>query len=212
MFRKITKIHQKPDFHFSICSNNKELFSKFEEALRKNGMVGLPDLQGNLHYIVDGRKGFPTAFKTMKTATMQLMESHFNNQNQIIESYQRIADQLITKYDFDQALIGTKFIYQIIIYCLLDKSLLISFSKNLYPTIGKIFQSSPEKVSYSVRYAFKKLEQTEREQKANNVKRDYFFDDSFEGKGNRFTIYKLVKEAESLVNIKNGEEIKKGYH
>ncbi|NLZ71644.1 MAG: hypothetical protein GX909_03960 [Clostridiaceae bacterium] len=210
MNKDLIQIHQKPDLHFSICSNNKELFSKFEQALKKNGLIGLPDLQGNLHYIVDGRKGFPTAYKNMKTVTMQLMESRFNLQNQKTEKLEKTADFLIDKYEFDKSLIGTKFIHQIIIHCLLDKSLLVSFSNNLYPLIAEIFQSDPNKVCYSVRYAFRKLEAKEKKERLKNINKTYFFDENIKTRGNRSTIYKLINEAENLVeDLKEFKEIKK---
>lgn len=198
MFESIEQIHKTPDLHFSICSSNKDIFRKFEKALRQNGMIGIPDLQGNIHYIVDGRKGFPTAYKKVKDTTLKLMEEKIDNHTSKIQHAEAIADFLIEKYEFDKALIGTKFMRHMVIYGLLDKSLLLSFSKYLYPTIGKLFSIAGNKVGYCTRYSLRKLEEYENQQRKNNVKKDYLLPLN-ESYSNRSALQKLIAEAEMLL-------------
>ncbi|NLJ71146.1 MAG: hypothetical protein GX328_06765 [Clostridiaceae bacterium] len=105
MKNNIEIIRKQPDLHFSICSSNKELFLKFEQILKKDGLIGIPDLQGNLHYIVDARKGFYTAYSKVKQTTLELMEQKFEQRENQILRYEEIAENLITKYEFDRSLI-----------------------------------------------------------------------------------------------------------
>lgn len=200
MQEEFKQIHQTPNLHFSICSSNREIFIKFEKELEKRGLIGFPDLQGNLHYIIDGRKGFPTAYKKMQEITLKLMEARLDGQTQKINKFENIADHLIDKYEFDSSLIGTRFLRYIVIYALLDKSLLVSLSNNLYPVIADLFNTSVEKVCYSIRYSFQKLAKIEQKQRKQNIKKEYFF--SLEnGKikvNNRTSIHQLIGEAERI--------------
>lgn len=203
MQKKLKHIYQQPDIHFTICSSNKELFAKFDRTLQKHGLVGLPDLQGNLHYIVDGRKGFPTAYKNVQSTALRLMEKQTEEQTEKTNKCKDISDYLINKYSFDKSLIGTKFISYMILYCLLDKSLLLSFSKNLYPTIAEIFDSNPEKICYSARYSLRKLEKLENQQRANYVEREYLLEAN-KSYSNRSAIYRLINEGETM--LEEGQE------
>lgn len=200
MTNNLEKIHQTPDLHFSICSTNKELFMKFEQAMKKRGLIGIPDLQGNLHYIVDGRKGFPTAYQKVKNTTFQLMEERSKEQSEKIQQVEEIADDLINKYEFDNSLIGTKFLRYMIIHGLMDKSLLVSFSKNLYPAIANIFSSNPDKVCYCTRYTLRKLKKLEDEQRKLKIAKEYLLSEE-ESYSNRNALYKLIAEGESRLQI-----------
>jgi len=146
MENKFKIIREKPSLHFSICSSNKELFLKFEQVMKKEGMIGIPDMLGNLHYIVDARKGFSTAYSKVRQTTLELMESKFEKNDNKILAYEEIAEKLIVKYEFDSSLIGTKFLKYMIVHCLLDKSLMVSLSKKLYPAIAGIFSSTVDKI------------------------------------------------------------------
>lgn len=187
-----------PDLHFSICSSNKELFLKFEQVMRKDGMIGIPDLQGNLHYIVDARKGFQTAYNKVKQTTLELMEQKFEQNENRILSYEEIAEKLINKYEFDRSLIGTKFLSYMIIHCLLDKSLMVSLSKKLYPAIAQIFSSTVDKVCYSTRYALRKIEILENKQRQEHVNKDYLLpiNSSY---SNSIVLHKLINEGELML-------------
>lgn len=198
MYDNLKAIHKTPDLHFSICSSNRELFLKFEEAFKKHGLIGVPDLQGNLHYLVDGRKGFPTAYNKVTNKTLKLMEEKIEEQSTRTTDCEEIADYLINKYEFDRGLIGTKFLRYMIIYGLLDKSLLVSFSKKLYPAIADIFSSNSDKVCYSARYALRKLRDHEDEQRNLKMKKDYLLPEN-ESYSNRSALHKLITEGEILL-------------
>lgn len=197
MKKKFKIIHQQPDLHFTICSSNKELFTKFENAFSKQGLIGIPDLQGKLHYLVDGRKGFPTAYKKVHSTTLKLMEEQVEEQTDKVNKCKEIAKFLINKYEFDKSLIGTKFIRYMIIYCLLDKSLLLSFSKSLYPAIADIFDSTTDKICYSTRYSLRKLENFEKTQRDNKIHKEYLLPGD-KPYSNKSAIYKLISEGEAI--------------
>lgn len=199
MQEKIKRIHEKPDLHFSICSSSKELFSKFEKELRRRGLVGFSDLQGNMHYIVDGRLGFSAAYRNVERKTLKLMENRFEDSQKQLSDYEAIADYLIKKYAFDNGLAGTNFIRYAIVYCLLDKSLLLSLSNHLYPTIAKYFASKSDKVCYCIRYSIKKLFEKEESERLQGIEKDYFFKEKDNNRNNRFVLGKLVKLAEDMV-------------
>ncbi|NLM19736.1 MAG: hypothetical protein GX217_06910 [Clostridiaceae bacterium] len=191
-------IRKQPSLHFSICSSNKELFLKFEQFLKKDGMIGIPDLQGNLHYIVDARKGFYTAYSKVKQTTLELMEQKLEqNENRIIV-YEKIADTLVKKYEFDRSLIGTKFISYMIVHCLLDKSLMVSLSKKLYPVIAKIFSSTVNKVCYSTRYTLRKVEILEKRQRQDKVIKEYLLPENT-SYSNSIVLHKLINEGELML-------------
>ncbi|HHT24220.1 MAG TPA: hypothetical protein GXZ76_01705 [Clostridiaceae bacterium] len=194
-------IHEQPSLHFSICSSNKELFLKFEQILKKDGMIGIPDLQGNLHYIVDARKGFFTAYSKVKQTTLELMEQKFEQNENRILNYEEIADTLITKYEFDRSLIGTKFISYMIVHCLLDKSLMVSLSKKLYPAIAEIFSSTVDKVCYSTRYTLRKVELLEKKQRQEKISKEYLLPENA-SYSNGVVLHKLINEGE-LMSQKN---------
>lgn len=199
-------IREQPSLHFSICSSNKELFLKFEQILKKDGMVGIPDLQGNLHYIVDARKGFYTAYGKLKQTTLKFMEQKFEQSENKILNYEEIADKLITKYEFDRSLIGTKFISYMIVHCLLDKSLMVSLSKNLYPAIAKIFSSTANKICYSTRYALRKVELLEKKQRQENIGKEYLLPDNA-SYSNSVVLHKLINEAEYMLQKNQSTDI-----
>lgn len=212
MQNKIKRIHQKPDLHFSICSSSKELYSKFERELRRRGLVGFSDLQGNMHYIVDGRLGFSAAYRSVESKTLRLMESRFDDSQKRLENYEAVADYLIKKYDFDDGLIGTNFIRYVIVHCLLDKSLLLSLSNHLYPAIAKQFGSRPDKVCYCIRYALKKLFLQEEMERQEGIEKEYFFEAKDTNRNNRSVLTRLVKLAEDLVKGGQIQDLKNKPH
>ncbi len=199
MQNNLKKYHETPELHFSICSNNKELFSKFELEMRKQGYLGFPDLRGNMHYIVDARKGFPSVYKKINHITMNVMEEKINYHTERYNRIEAIADYLLHKYQFDHSLIGTKFLFDILLLMIDDESLLLSLSNDLYPLIAEKYQSSTEKICYSLRYVFRKLELKEQEQRKKGLKRMYFYDENSHSSSNRVSLNKLLKEAQELL-------------
>ncbi len=203
MQSKITRYHQTPELHFSICSSNKEIFSKFNIEMKKHGLVGFSDLQGNMHYIVDARKGLPNVFQKVNEVTMQLMEKKFNYVTQKDNYVESIVERLLRKYEFDQKLIGTTFLRYMLIALIEDEALMLSLSNDLYPLIAEKFHCTVEKVSYSIRYIFHKQELKEKKLKQQGIKANFLYEKGQRSSSNRNSLNILVQEAKEMLQNRN---------
>lgn len=161
---KKQEFYPKPEsLGFYIASNNEEILRRVNEMISKKGLMGLTDMQGKTHYMVDGRRGAPYAANRIEDLARVLLKERGSRYQQEHEDVALYVDSVLRCYRFQRHLLGYLYLRHILIMLCLDPSLLSPMSKTLYPATATSFRVSAAKVERNLRYTFEKLKMSEEE-------------------------------------------------
>ncbi len=148
--------YSKNEFGFYIACDDRSILKCINAMLLDNGMVGLSDTEGKVHYLIDGRRGGNYALGRVKEKVLKLREpspSDTGYEDAIV--YQAI-DTVLERYGFPETLSGTRILRYLLFRLYREPKLLKSAAKCLYPLAREEFQMSPAQVERNLRYAIRK--------------------------------------------------------
>ncbi len=135
---------------FYIVCNDRMILDNINTLLKRNGMVGISDTAGHLHYLVDGRKNIHAAAGLISSEALRVRDaSGYSNESLCVA-----VEETIARYRLDPSLLGTRILRSMLILISKDPVLLTVVTKKLYPLAGKEFGISVAQVERNLRYAF----------------------------------------------------------
>ena len=126
--------YSKNEFGFYIACDDRSILKCINSMLLDNGMVGLSDTEGKVHYLIDGRRGG----------------------NYVLGRVKEKVHSVMKRYGFMDTLSGTRILRYLLFRLYRDPKLLKSAVKCLYPLARAEFQMSPAQVERNLRYAIRK--------------------------------------------------------
>ncbi|MCQ2532647.1 MAG: hypothetical protein MJ093_08080 [Saccharofermentans sp.] len=145
---------------YVVCSD-KELLDKINRMLKRQGIVGMTDGEGKLHYMVDARSSPGSAARQLNEIISSAQNSAIVGDDAYIpeEVASAILDETIESvfgfYEFDSSLIGVKIMHFIVRYMLLRGTGYRNM-KELYLAAGWEMHLSYAQIERNVRYAISK--------------------------------------------------------
>lgn len=146
---------------FYLTSSDRDLLNKVDEIMGKQGVVGLRDALGRIHYVVDGRKGSPYAARRINEAAVSIAKEQKNEGLELAKRHTAAIDHVLLGYRFLRTLRGYRFLRHMLQLSLADPSLLHPISKRLFPETGRYYRVSPSQVERNVRYLMDRLAEDE---------------------------------------------------
>lgn len=148
---------------FYLVASNRELLNHVEALMNRQGVFGVLDSSGRVHYLVDARKGSPLAARhVMATADGIARKNRQDTRNER-RRIRALVDQVLSHYEWNTQLRGYRLLGEILRRTATDISLLNPISKRLYPEIAKQQGLRPHQIERNVRYLLDDLAKRELE-------------------------------------------------
>ena len=139
---------------FYVVCNDKMILKNINDLMRKRGIVGITDTAGRMHYMLDSRAGVPSIVRKITgQAVNDLDHSTLSNADLLT-----CVDEVLKKYNFDYALLGTRITRCILVHSIRNPSIMSAVTKQVYPLAGREFGITASKVERNIRYVFRKME------------------------------------------------------
>lgn len=146
---------------YVVCSD-KALLDKINKMLKRQGIVGITDAEGKLHYMVDARKSPGHAARQVNDFVNSVRDRSLNGV--VGEIDVDIADMILCEtiesvlqfYGIDRSLSGSKIISFILRYIMYNSKVERTNLKELYSISEWEFQMSYSQIERNVRYALHK--------------------------------------------------------
>lgn len=148
--------YSKNEFGFYIACDDRSILKCINSMLLDNGMVGLSDTEGKVHYLIDGRRGGNYVLGRVKEKVLTLREPAPSDNGYEDAIVYRAIDSVMKRYGFMDTLSGTRILRYLLFRLYRDPKLLKSAVKCLYPLARAEFQMSPAQVERNLRYAIRK--------------------------------------------------------
>lgn len=142
---------------FYLASSDRDLLNKVEEIMARQGVVGLRDALGRIHYVIDGRKGSPFAARRVGETATALVQADEQQKRWRDEKRYEAIDEVLLGYRFMRTLRGYRFLRYMLFVSLHDPASLHPISKRLFPETGRHYRVSPSQVERNVRYLLDRL-------------------------------------------------------
>ena len=158
-----------------LISSNRELLNHVEKIMNSQGVFGVMDAYGRVHYVLDARKGIPFVENKFNQTVSAVIEDHRNEQMDYQLETQKLVNQVLDRYDFNKKLRGYRILFSMLELSLKDYSLLIPISKRLYKQVARVFRVTPTQAERNVRYLFHNLLISEQEARKFETGKDKLF-------------------------------------
>ena len=146
----------KNEYGFFIACDDRAILKCINAMLLNNGMVGLSDTDGRIHYLIDGRRGQNYVLSQVRERVLPLRESSAADSLYEDAVIYRAIDNVIRRYGFPETLTGTRILRLLLFRLYKDPNLLKCVSKSLYPLAQPEFHISVSQVERNLRYAIQK--------------------------------------------------------
>ena len=137
---------------FYIVCSDKMILENVDSLMRGRGYMGVTDIRGRIHYLVDGRK-------SLHAAVHQIIKE-VDEEPILSKPLHAILDigieSVFLRYGIDSHLLGGELLSTMLLLCARSPELLKGVSKNLYEVVGKRYHLSSVQVEKNVRYALRK--------------------------------------------------------
>jgi len=144
------------EYGFYIACDDRSILNCVNTMLLNNGMVGISDADGKVHYLVDGRRGREYAAQKVSGHVMHLSGKP-SSEAEVDDAYIYYAiDEILRRNGFDPTLVGTQILRFLIHVLYFEPELLRGVAKRLYPRAMPEFHMSPAQVERNIRYAMKR--------------------------------------------------------
>lgn len=140
---------------FYIACDDRSILNCVNTMLLNQGVVGLSDGDGKVHYLIDGRRGEAYAVGRVKDTVLTLAESRKDPKLDEVYVYMAI-DTVIEKNGFVPTLLGTQILRFLLYELYKDPGKLKGVMKELYPLAMPVFHVTPGQVERNLRYAIRK--------------------------------------------------------
>ena len=137
---------------FYIVCNDKMILENVDHLMKNRGYVGITDMRGHMHYLVDGRKSLYSAVHTIVKEVQPEKCAPPPSDTVIFLA----TEELFGIYGIDKSLVGSHLLRSMIYKCIKMPDLLKGLSKSLYAVVAEEYSMSPTQVERNVRYTIKK--------------------------------------------------------
>lgn len=141
---------------FYIAASDHDLLTQVSRMMDRQGLVGLMDTAGRVHYVVDGRKGSPFACRRIMDTAALLVHDEGTARDQLASLLIPLISSLLGRYRISPELKGYRYLRYLLMLAGQDESLLRPISKTLYPLISAKYNVSISQVERDIRYALQK--------------------------------------------------------
>lgn len=146
-------LYPEKEVGFYVVCSDRMILDSINSMMKNKGFVGISDTAGRMHYMVDARCGVHSAVNHItKQACRKLDYSSLSNTS-VLEA----IEEVLTRYEMDRALLGTRIIRYILMQSLRDPSLMTTVSKRLYPLAGREFGITGSQVERNLRYTLSRI-------------------------------------------------------
>ncbi len=154
---KAIKNRPAQELGFYLVASNRELLNHVEKLMNRQGVFGVLDSSGRVHYLVDARRGSPLAARHVMATAGQLAVSNRDRIRDEKRKIRAVVDRVLSRYGWNRQLRGYRLLGEILRCTATDVSLLNPISKRLYPLIAGQQGLKPHQVERNVRYLFDDL-------------------------------------------------------
>lgn len=141
---------------FYIACDDRSILKCVNAMLLNNGMIGLSDTEGKMHYLIDGRRGGNYVLQQVQNNVLTLRETAQQNIEYETVLVRQAIDIVLNRYGFPMTLVGTQLVRYSLEKLYQDSTLIKCVSKRLYVMTGEAFQMSVQQVERNIRYSVKK--------------------------------------------------------
>jgi len=138
---------------FYVVCSDRMILDKINSMMKNRGFVGISDTAGRLHYMVDARFGVHSAVNHITKEACRKMDYSSLSNSCVLET----VEEVLSRYEMDRGLLGTRIIRFILMQSLRDPSLMTTVSKRLYPLAGREFGISGSQVERNLRYTLSRI-------------------------------------------------------
>ncbi|NMA18228.1 MAG: hypothetical protein GX939_05675 [Clostridiaceae bacterium] len=160
-------VERRHEWGFYVVSSSRELLQHIEGIMNRDGLFGVMDSEGRVHYLVDARKGYPYAARQIFSTASRLVQEQSTSASNETQSLEEAITTVLERYDFNRELRGYRLLYSMLKFVVSDRSLLDPISKRLYPKIARLYGLKVNQVERNVRYLFANLCKRELSTKSN---------------------------------------------
>ncbi len=147
---------------FYIAATDQDLLTQVSRLMDRQGVVGLMDTAGRVHYVVDGRRGSPFACRRIMDTAALLLRDEGSARDQLASSLLVVIRFLLERYHISPELKGYRYLRYLLQLAGQDESLLRPISKTLYPAIAAQYRVRISQVERDIRYALQKTDLRQR--------------------------------------------------
>ena len=144
------------DYGFFIACDDRSILKCVNTMLLNNGMVGLSDMDGKVHYLIDGRRGREYVMGKVRDKVLPFREASPADGLYEDAVIYRAIDIVIRRYGFPESLMGTRILRVLLFRLYKEPKLLKCASKSLYPLAQPEFHITASQVERNLRYAIRK--------------------------------------------------------
>ena len=138
---------------FYVVCSDRMILENINSMMKNRGFVGISDTAGRIHYIVDARYSVHSAVKHIADEALRKVDYSSLSNSNLLDT----VEEVLSRYEMDRGLLGTRLVRYILMQSLRDPSLLTVVSKRLYPLAGKEFGISGSQVERNLRYTLSRI-------------------------------------------------------
>lgn len=146
----------KNETSFYVAADDQDLLHKVSSLMRRQGLVGVVDTAGRVHYLVDGKKGAPYAFRRIIEKSGQIVIDNTEKIQSLQSRLPMAVNLVLTKYKIKPELKGYRYLRFLLLAAGLDESKLRPISKTLYPETAEHYRVKVSQVERDIRYSLGK--------------------------------------------------------
>ncbi len=147
---------------FYLVASNRELLNHVDQLMNRQGIFGVMDASGRVHYLIDARRGSPYAARKVIAEADRLAEHRKLRDFELHSDLRRTVEAVIAPFNFNIHLRGYRLLVDMLEMIAIDISLLNPISKRMYPVIAEKYKLTPYQVERNVRYLLDDLARRER--------------------------------------------------
>jgi hypothetical protein len=137
---------------FFIAANDHDMMSQVARLMHRQGILGLMDTAGHMHYLVDGRQGSPLAARRIRETSERLMRDQLLNPDDLRPLRLLAIEQVLSAWGLPKKLKGYSLLQQILVMICGNEAELHPISKTVYPALAEQYKLSPSQIERNIRY------------------------------------------------------------
>jgi len=146
-------LYPEKEIGFYVVCSDRMILDSINSMMKNKGFVGISDTAGRMHYMVDARDGVYSAVHHITKQAFRKADDSTVSNTSVLET----VEEVMSRYEMDRGLLGTRIIRYILVQSLRDPSLMTTVSKRLYPLAGKEFGISGSQVERNLRYTLRQI-------------------------------------------------------
>lgn len=149
----IHPVNQTEQPGFYLAASDQDLLNQVSRLLKRQGLVGLMDTAGRIHYVIDGRRGPPFAARRILETTQRILRDRILDPDDLQPLRLLAVEQVLGLYQIPTQLKGYRYLRYLLQLAAGNDAQLRPVSKTLYPAAAEYFKVSIDQVERDIRYA-----------------------------------------------------------